>query len=150
MDISIILLIFTFICLLFTNTLKRFIIFSLALTLVLYLKFDFSFLVSIISSIIILKGFKDTLFNLNITITYLFKSRHKFKEKYLGKLVRLLFELNFTIFICICYIFLTLNISYLLEIDFQIIAIYFLGIYLIQAIKKATLNKPSSFKKFQF
>lgn len=150
MDISIILLIFTLICLLFTNSLKRFIIFSLALTLVLYLKFNLSFLVSIISSIIILKGFKDTLFNLNITITYLFKSRHKFKEKYLGKLVRFLFELNFTIFICICYMFLTINISYLLELDFQIIALYFLGIYLIQTIKKMAIKKCSRLKKFQF
>ena len=98
-------------------------------------------LVSIILSIIIIKGCKDTLFNLKIIIKYLFKSKNKFKEKSLGKLVSILFELNFTLFIAICYFILGNYIPYLFETNNKIIAIGFISIYIIQFIKKATLKK---------
>ncbi len=112
------------------------------------MNFHLPFLVSIISSIIILKGCKDTLFNLKVTTMCLFKSKYKFKENFLGKLVSILFELNFTIFILICYIFLTSNISYLLDMDFQIIAISFISIYLVQFIKKSTFKKSYYSNRF--
>lgn len=150
MDIFFVLIIFIFIALLFTKALKNFIIFALTLLLTgaLYLNFHLPFLVSVISSIIILKGCKDTLFNLKVTTMCLFKSKYKFKENFLGKLVSILFELNFTIFILICYIFLTSNISYLLDMDFQIIAISFISIYLVQFIKKSTFKKSYYSNRF--
>lgn len=150
MDIFFVLIIFIFIALLFTKAFKNFIIFALTLLLTgaLYLNFHLPFWVSVISSIIILKGCKDTLFNLKVTTMCLFKSKYKFKENFLGKLVSILFELNFTIFILICYIFLTSNISYLLDMDFQIIAISFISIYLVQFIKKSTFKKSYYSNRF--
>lgn len=150
MDIFFVLIIFIFFALLFTKALKKFIIFALTLLLTgtLYLNFHLPFLVSVISSLIILKGCKDTLFNLKVTTMCLFKSKYKFKENFLGKLVSILFELNFTIFILICYIFLTSNISYLLDMDFQIIAISFISIYLVQFIKKSTFKKSYYSNRF--
>lgn len=150
MDIFFVLIIFIFFALLFTKALKKFIIFALTLLLTgaLYLNFHLPFWVSVISSLIILKGCKDTLFNLKVTTMCLFKSKYKFKENFLGKLVSILFELNFTIFILICYIFLTSNISYLLDMDFQIIAISFISIYLVQFIKKSTFKKSYYSNRF--
>lgn len=143
MGIFISIIIFTFIALSLTKILKRFFVSALFVTLlgILYIRINLPILVSIILSIIMLKGCKDTLFNLKVTIMYLFKSRNKFKEKSLGKLVSILFELNFTLFIGICYFVLGNYIPYLFEINCKIIAIAFISLSLIQFIKKITIKK---------
>ena len=92
-------------------------------------------------AVIILKGCKDTLFNLKITTMCLFKPRYKFKERFLGKMVNVLFELNFTIFVCISYLTLINYVPYLFEIDNKFIAMAFISIYLIQFIKKVIFSK---------
>ena len=108
---------------------------------ILYIRVNLTFLVSIILAVIILKGCKDTLFNLKITAMCLFKPRYKFKERFLGKMVNVLFELNFTIFVCISYLTLINYVPYLFEIDNKFIAIAFISIYLIQFIKKVIFSK---------
>ena len=50
-------------------------------------------------------------------------------------MVNILFELNFTIFVCISYLTLINYVPYLFEIDNKFIAIAFITIYLIQFIK---------------
>ena len=71
----------------------------------------------------------------------IFKPRYKFKERFLGKIVNILFELNFTIFVCISYLTLINYIPYLFDINSKAIAIAFISIYLIQFIKKVTFKK---------
>ena len=134
---------FIFLALFLAKALKRFIVFTLFITLagILYIRINLPFLVSIILAIIILKGCKDTLFNLKITTMCLFKPRYKFKERFLGKMVNVLFELNFTIFVCISYLTLINYVPYFFEIDNKFIAIAFISIYLIQFIKKVTFKK---------
>ena len=129
MEIFITIIIFIFLALFLSKALKRFIVFTL------------TFLVSIILALIILKGCKDTLFNLKMTTMCLFKPRYKFKERFLGKMVNVLFELNFTIFVCISYLTLINYVPYLFEIDNKFIAIAFITIYLIQFIKKVIFSK---------
>lgn len=143
MEIFIAIIFFVFLALLLAKALKRFILFTLFITLtsMLYIRINFPLLVSIILAIIILKGCKDTLFNLKITTMCIFKSRYKFKERFLGKIVNILFELNFTIFICISYLTLINYLPYLFEINSKAIAIAFITIYIIQFIKKVTFNK---------
>lgn len=143
MEIFITIIIFVFLALFLAKALKRFIVFALFITLagILYIHINSPFLVSIILAVIILKGCKDTLFNLKITTMCIFKPRYKFKEKFLGKIVNILFELNFTIFICISYLTLINYVPYLFEIDSKAIAIAFIAIYIIQFIKKVTFSK---------
>ncbi len=143
MEIFIAIIFFVFLALFLAKALKRFILFTLFITLtgMLYICINFPLLVSIILAIIILKGCKDTLFNLKITTMCIFKSRYKFKERFLGKIVNILFELNFTIFICISYLTLINYLPYLFEINSKAIAIAFITIYIIQFIKKVTFNK---------
>lgn len=143
MEIFITIIIFIFLALFLSKALKRFIVFTLFITLagILYIHVNLTFLVSIILAIIILKGCKDTLFNLKITTMCLFKPRYKFKERFLGKMVNVLFELNFTIFVCISYLTLINYIPYLFDINSKAIAIAFISIYLIQFIKKVTFKK---------
>lgn len=143
MEIFITIIIFVFLALFLAKALKRFIVFALFITLagILYIHINSPFLVSIILAVIILKGCKDTLFNLKITTMCIFKPRYKFKEKFLGKIVNILFELNFTIFVCISYLTLINYVPYLFEIDSKAIAIAFIAIYIIQFIKKVTFSK---------
>ena len=135
MEIFITIIIFVFLALFLAKALKRFIVLSLFITLsgILYIRVNLTFLVSIILAVIILKGCKDTLF--------IFKPRYKFKERFLGKMVNVLFELNFTIFVCISYLTLINYVPYLFEIDNKFIAIAFISIYLIQFIKKVIFSK---------
>ena len=74
MEIFITIIIFMFLALFLVKALKRFIVFTLFITLagILYISINLPFLVSIILAIIILKGCKDTLFNLKITTMCLF------------------------------------------------------------------------------
>lgn len=143
MEIFIAIIIFTFLALFLAKALKRFVLFVLFVTLagILYIRINLPILVSIILTFIILKGCKDTLFNLKITTMCIFKPRYKFKEKFLGKIVNILFELNFTIFVCISYLTLINYVPYLFEINSKAIAIAFIAIYLIQFIKKITFSK---------
>ena len=143
MEIFITIIIFMFLALFLVKALKRFIVLSLFITLtgILYIRINLTFLVSIILAVIILKGCKDTLFNLKITTMCLFKPRYKFKERFLGKMVNVLFELNFTIFVCISYLTLINYVPYLFEIDNKFIAMAFITIYLIQFIKKVIFSK---------
>lgn len=143
MEIFITIIIFTFLALFLAKALKRFVVFALFVTLagILYIRINLPILVSLILAVIILKGCKDTLFNLKITTMCIFKPRYKFKEKFLGKIVNILFELNFTIFVCISYLTLINYVPYLFEINSKAIAITFIAIYLIQFIKKITFSK---------
>lgn len=143
MEIFIAIIIFTFLALFLAKALRKFFVLALFLALAgtLYIRIHLPILVSIVLSVIILKGCKDTLFNLKVTAMCLLKSRNKFKERSLGKLVSILFELNFTMFISICYLILVNYVPYLFEVDFQVIAISFIVIYFIQFIKKSTFNK---------
>ena len=143
MEIFFAIIFFIFIFSFLTKALKRFIIFTLFITLTatLYIRINLSILVSIILSLLALLGFKDTLFNLKVTTSYLFKSRNKFKEKSLGKLVTILFELNFTLFISMCYITLGNYIPHLFNVNNKIIIIAFISIYIVQYIKRFTFKK---------
>lgn len=143
MEIFIAIIIFIFLALFLVKALKRFLILASFITLssILYIRINLPFLISIILAVIILKGCKDTLFNLKITTMCIFKPRYKFKERALGKLVSILFELNFTIFICISYLTLINYLPYLFEIDSNAIVIAFISIYIIQFIKKFAFTK---------
>ena len=143
MEIFIAIIFFVFLALFLAKALKRFILFTLFITLtgMLYIRINLPFLISLILAVIILKGCKDTLFNLKITTMCIFKPRYKFKERFLGKIVNILFELNFTIFVCISYLTLINYIPYLFDINSKAIAIAFISIYLIQFIKKVTFKK---------
>ncbi len=143
MESFIAIVIFVFLALFLAKALKRFILFASFITLagILYIRINLPFLVSVILAVIILKGCKDTLFNLKITTMCIFKPRYKFKERFLGKIVNILFELNFTVFVCISYLTLINYLPYLFEINSKAIAIAFIAIYFIQSIKKVTFTK---------
>lgn len=152
MDIFITIIFFIIGLIILSNIFKKFFIFVLfsILTLFLYINIELSFLVSIILSIIIFKGIKDTLFNLSVTFRYLFRSKYKFRERTLGKLVSVLFEINFTIFICLCYIFLASYVPYLFDIEFKFIAISFVIISFIQILKQFILKRTYSYYPNRF
>ncbi|WP_296644474.1 hypothetical protein [Romboutsia sp. 13368] len=147
MEIFLAIIFFIFILSFLTKALKRFIIFALFITLTstLYIHINLPVLVSLILSFIILIGCKDTLFNLRVTISYIFKSRNKFKEKSLGKLVTILFELNFTLFISMCYLALANHIPHLFNVNNEFIIIAFISIYIVQYIKRFSFKKGYSF-----
>lgn len=111
------------------------------LTFAIYTITQLPFLTSSILSIVIFKGFKDTLFNLSVTFKTLFRSKYKFKQKFLGKLVNILFELNFTVFIFLCYILLISYVAYWLDIDFEFITITFIALSLVQMLKQLAFRK---------
>ena len=111
------------------------------LTFAIYTTTQLPFLTSSILSIVIFKGFKDTLFNLSVTFKTLFRSKYKFKQKFLGKLVNILFELNFTVFIFLCYILLISYVAYWLDIDFEFITITFIALSLVQMLKQLAFRK---------
>ena len=140
MEIFFAIIFFIFIFSFLTKALKRFIIFTLFITLTatLYIRINLPILISIILSLLALLGCKDTLFNLRVTASYIFKSRNKFKEKSLGKLVTILFELNFTLFISMCYLTLGNHIPKLFNVNNEILIVAFISIYLIQYIKRFT------------
>lgn len=91
------------------------------LSLLIFTNINLPFLTAIILSAIILKCLRDTLFNLNILFKFIFQSKYKFKERSLGKLVRILFELNFTTFILICYSTLLIYIQSVLKFDITLV-----------------------------
>lgn len=140
MEIFFAIIFFIFLFSFLTKFLKRFIIFTLFVTLTatLYIRINLPILISIILSLLILLGCKDTLFNLIVTIRCIFKSKNKFKEKSLGKLAKILFELNFTLFISICYLSLGNHIPRLFNVNNKILIISFIFILLIQYIKRFT------------
>ena len=111
------------------------------LTFTIYTIIQLPYITSVILSIVIFKGFKDTLFNLNVTFKALFKSKYKFEQRFLGKLVNILFELNFTIFIFLCYLLLISYVPYSLDIDSEFIAITFISISLIQILKQLAFRR---------
>lgn len=143
MEIFFAIIFFIFISSFLTKALKRFIIFVLFITLTstLYIRINLPILISIILSLLALLGCKDTLFNLRVTTSYMFKSRNKFKEKSLGKLVTILFELNFTLFISMCYLILCNHIPQLFNVNNEILIISFISIYLVQYIKRFAFKK---------
>lgn len=152
MDIFIPIIFFSIGLIILSNIFKKFFIFVLflILTLVLCINVELPFLISLILSIIIFKGCKDTLFNLGVTFRYLFRSKYKFKERSLGKLVSVLFEINFTIFICLYYIFLASYIPYLFDIEFKSMAISFVVISFIQILKQFILKITYSYYPNRF
>ena len=111
------------------------------LTFTIYTIIQLPYITSVILSIVIFKGFKDTLFNLNVTFKALFKSKYKFEQRFLGKLVNILFELNFTIFIFLCYLLLISYVPYSLDIDSEFMAITFISISLIQILKQLAFRR---------
>lgn len=152
MDIFIAIILFIISLIILSNIFKKFFIFMLfsILVLVLFINVELPFLISLILSIIIFKGCKDTLFNLGVTFRYLFRSKYKFRERSLGKLVSVLFEINFTIFICFCYIFLASYVPYLFDIEFESIAFIFVAISFVQMVKKLALKKAYSYYPNRF
>ena len=150
MDNFIALIFIAIIILILANTFKKLFICVLfvILTLILCIYTKLPFITSTILSIIIFKGSKDTLFNLSVTFKYLLKSRRKFKQKSLGKLVNVLFELNFTVFIFLCYMILISYIPYWFDIDFEFIAITFITLSLVQLLKQFTFKRTYSSHRF--
>ena len=146
MENFLIIIMFLFFALCLIKALKKFILFTLCLiiAIILYIHINLPLLVSITLALIILKGFKDTLFNLKITAMCILKSKHKYKEMFLGKIVNILLELNFTMFILISYLALINYVPYVFEINSKSILIGFLTIYIIQFIKKSFFYKYSS------
>jgi len=143
MENFIITIIFLFLALYLIKTLKKFLIFALflILTSLLYIRINLPLLISIILTLIIFKGFKDTLFNLKITTMCIFKPKYRYKERFLGKIVNILFELNFTMFIFISYVTLINYAPYIFEINSKYIVIAFVTLYIIQFIKKLLCSK---------
>ena len=129
--------------LILANAFKKLFICALfaILTFTLCIYTQLPFITSTILSIVIFKGSKDTLFNLSVTIKSLFRSRYKFKQRFLGKLVNVLFELNFTVFIFLCYILLISYVPYWLDIDFEFIVITFIALSLVQMLKQFSFRK---------
>lgn len=127
-----------FIVNIFKNTFI-FLVFIL-LSIIIFTNINVAFFTSTILSIVMLKCFKDTITNLNILFRFMFQSKYKFKEKSLGKLVRVLFELNFTTFILICYITLLLYIPSVLKFDIvlvsKVLVLLSVGQYIRQLIYK--------------
>lgn len=140
MDKLIAIIFIILIILIFSKMLKKIFMYSL-FTIIIYTITQLPLLTSFILFIVIFKGFKDTLFNLSVTFKTLFKPKYKFKQKFLGKLVNILFELNFTTFILLCYMLLISYVTYWLDIDFEFIAITFISIYVIQSLKQLAFKK---------
>ncbi|MBO3444843.1 hypothetical protein [Clostridium sp. CCUG 7971] len=111
------------------------------LSLLIFTNINLSFLTAIILSAIILKCLKDTLFNLNILFKFIFQSKYKFKERSLGKLVRILFELNFTTFILICYGTLLIYIQSVLKFDITLVTTILVIISIGQYIRRLIYKK---------
>ena len=143
MDKLIAIIFIILIILILAKTFKKIFICTLfaILTFAIYTITQFPLLTSSILSIVIFKGFKDTLFNLSVTFKALFRSKYKFKQKFLGKLVNILFELNFTVFIFLCYILLISYVAYWLDIDFEFITITFIALSLVQMLKQLAFRK---------
>lgn len=143
MDKLIAIIFIILIILILAKTFKKIFICALfaILTFAIYTITQLPFLTSSILSIVIFKGFKDTLFNLSVTFKTLFRSKYKFKQKFLGKLVNILFELNFTVFIFLCYILLISYVAYWLDIDFEFITITFIALSLVQMLKQLAFRK---------
>ncbi len=152
MDIFIAIILFSIMILILANIFKKFFIFIVfsTLLLVLCINTELPFLMCLVLSIIIFKGSKDTLFNLSVSFRSIFKSRYKFRERFLGKFVNILFELNFTVFICFCYVLLASYVPYLFYIDFEVIAITFLSISFIQMVKQTLLKRLYSYYPNKF
>ena len=143
MDKLIAIIFIILIILILAKTFKKIFICALfaILTFAIYTITQLPLLTSSILSIVIFKGFKDTLFNLSVTFKALFRSKYKFKQKFLGKLVNILFELNFTVFIFLCYILLISYVAYWLDIDFEFITITFIALSLVQMLKQLAFRK---------
>lgn len=143
MDKLIAIIFIILIILILAKTFKKIFICALfaILTFAIYTITQLPFITSSILSIVIFKGFKDTLFNLSVTFKTLFRSKYKFNQKFLGKLVNILFELNFTVFIFLCYILLISYVAYWLDIDFEFITITFIALSLIQMLKQLAFRK---------
>lgn len=146
MDKLIAIIFIILIILILAKTFKKIFICALfaILTFAIYTITQLPLLTSSILSIVIFKGFKDTLFNLSVTFKALFRSKYKFKQKFLGKLVNILFELNFTVFIFLCYILLISYVAYWLDIDFEFITITFIALSLVQMLKQLAFRKTYS------
>ena len=140
MDKLIAIIFIILIILTFNKVIKKIFMYSL-FTVIIYNITQLPLLTSFILFIVVFKGFKDTLFNLNVTFKTLFKSKYKFKQKFLGKLVNILFELNFTTFILLSYILLISYVTYWLDIDFEFITITFISISVIQFLKQFAFKK---------
>lgn len=146
MENFIIIIILLFLALYLVKALKKIILFTLfiILTILLYIRFNLPLLPSITLTLIVLKGLKDTLFNIKVTTMCILKSKNKYKERLLGKIVNILLELNFTMFILISYLALINYAPYVFEINNKSIVVIFLVIYIVQFIKKSFLSKKYS------
>lgn len=141
-----IIIILLFLALYLVKALKKILLFTLFIivTILLYIRFNLPLLPSITLTLIVLKGLKDTLFNIKVTTMCILKSKNKYKEKLLGKIVNILLELNFTMFILISYLALINYAPYVFEINNKSIVMIFLVIYIVQFIKKSFLSKKYS------
>jgi hypothetical protein len=146
MENFIIIIILLFLALYLVKALKKLLLFTLFIivTILLYIRFNLPLLPSITLTLIVLKGLKDTLFNIKITTMCILKSKNKYKERLLGKIVNILLELNFTMFILISYLALINYAPYVFEINNKSIVMIFLVIYIVQFIKKSFLSKKYS------
>lgn len=146
MENFIIIIILLFLALYLVKALKKILLFTLFIivTILLYIRFNLPLLPSITLTLIVLKGLKDTLFNIKVTTMCILKSKNKYKERLLGKIVNILLELNFTMFILISYLALINYAPYVFEINNKSIVMIFLVIYIVQFIKKSFLSKKYS------
>lgn len=146
MENFIIIIILLFLALYLVKALKKLLLFTLFIivTILLYIRFNLPLLPSITLTLIVLKGLKDTLFNIKVTTMCILKSKNKYKERLLGKIVNILLELNFTMFILISYLALINYAPYIFEINNKSIVMIFLVIYIVQFIKKSFLSKKYS------
>lgn len=146
MENFIIIIILLFLVLYLVKALKKILLFTLftIVTILLYIRFNLPLLPSITLTLIVLKGLKDTLFNIKVTTMCILKSKNKYKERLLGKIVNILLELNFTMFILISYLALINYAPYVFEINNKSIVVIFLVIYIVQFIKKSFLSKKYS------
>lgn len=147
MDILIKFILLTLAIFFIANILKNTFIFItfVLLSIIIFTTINVEFFTSIILSIIVLKCFKDTLTNLSILFKFLFQSKYKFKERSLGKLVRVLFELNFTAFILICYTTLLLYIPSVLKLDIILVSKILVFLSIGQYIRRIIYKKSYSY-----
>lgn len=143
MDILVEIILFTLAIIFILKVFKNTFIFLtfILLSIIIFTNINVPFLTAIILSIIVLKCLKDTFTNLNILFKFVFKSKYKFKERSLGKLVRVLFELNFTTFILICYSALLLYIPSSLKFDITLVAEILVFISMGQYIRRLIYKK---------
>lgn len=132
-----------FIANIFKNTFI-FIVFVL-LSIIIFTNINVELFTSIILSIIILKCCKDTFTNLSILFKFMFQSKYKFKERSLGKLVRVLFELNFATFILICYSTLLIYIPSVLKFDIVLVSKVLVLLSVGQYIRRLIYKKSYSY-----